>query len=205
MVLLCSLVACGLGITGQGESPGGDDGGPTADSTSDSQTESGGSDGTPAADVSTDSAVEAPTTDSPVFDGPAQDVDLDAPSDVTPDVPSEADADAGIDAGADADAGSVLTISGGSYVIYAQGGGGCSPNGSQMASFALTNMRAASVDVYWVDFNCSEVLYLTVMPNGTQQQQTYVDHVWRVRDHGNQAFLAEFILTQPASYTIIVH
>jgi len=115
-------------------------------------------------------------------------------------------ADAPRDAGGDVafDAGGQLTITGGDYDILGIDSGICSTNGSSI-SFGISNARAASVDLIWVDFGCGEHGYGTILPGGNHNQQTYVNHVWRVRNHQDSAFLAEFRLTSQASYVVTVH
>ena len=72
-------------------------------------------------------------------------------------------------------------------------------------NFQLQNDRDASVDLIWVNYQCGEQKYATVAPSGNANQSTYVNHVWRVRNTSDQAFLAEFILTQQQTYTVTMH
>jgi len=103
------------------------------------------------------------------------------------------------------DAGPVITITGGTYTLDGVDAGVCSGNNGSSIIFQLQNQRDASVDLIWVNFQCGEQVYATVAPSGSANQQTYVNHVWRVRNSSNQAFLAEFILTQQATYTVTMH
>jgi hypothetical protein len=136
----------------------------------------------------------------------------DATTDATGDAPIPT-ADAGSDTGivdatttdALADAGPILTITGGTYDLFDQDAGGCSSNGGNSINFSMTNLHGSSVDLYWVNFQCGETKYATIANNGVANQQTYVNHVWRVRTTSGQTFLAEFRLTSQNTYTVTVH
>ena len=150
-------------------------------------------------------ALDAPVAPPDSRDAAVPPVEDGAGADAVP--PEDATgADAPRDAGGDVafDAGGQLTITGGDYDILGIDSGICSTNGSSI-SFGISNARAASVDLIWVDFGCGEHGYGTILPGGNHNQQTYVNHVWRVRNHQDSAFLAEFRLTSQASYVVTVH
>jgi len=119
------------------------------------------------------------------------------------DAGSDAPADAPVDA--PAEAGPVLTITGGTYTLRGPDAGVCSANGAA-TNFQLVNSRDASVDLVWVNYGCVEAPYGVIAPLGTQNQPTFVNHVWRVRNDADKKFLAEFVLQSgAASYTVTVH
>ncbi len=117
-------------------------------------------------------------------------------------------ADTGVDTGtidASQDAGPVITITGGKYTLDGADAGICSGNTGNAINFQLFNQRDASVDLIWVNYQCGEQKYSTVAPTGNVTQGTYINHVWRVRNTSDQAFLAEFILTQQKAYIVTMH
>jgi hypothetical protein len=133
----------------------------------------------------------------------------DAPADDGGDanVGSDAAVDAPFDAGVDApfEAGPVLTFSGGTYALHGADAGICSTNGAA-TSLQLINDRDAAVDLFWVNYGCTEASYGVVQPLGTTTVGTYVNHVWRVRNDSDKKFLAEFVLLNGgASYMVTVH
>lgn len=101
----------------------------------------------------------------------------------------------------------IIAIEGGTYTIDGPDSGACSSSNNTGASIELElqNDRDASVDLLWVSYQCDEVFYHTVTPTNNVMQQTYVNHVWRVRDTASQTFLAEFVLTQPQTYLVTMH
>lgn len=135
--------------------------------------------------------------------------DTSFPDDAAADVADDAITalDAGTDAPIDApiDAGPALTITGGSYSLHGPDASACSGSGAP-TTFQLVNQRDASVDLVWVNAACLESSYGVVAPLGSHTQGTFVNHVWRIRNDADKAFLAEFVLESgPASYVVTVH
>jgi hypothetical protein len=124
---------------------------------------------------------------------------------------TEAGGEAGADSEADAgpDAGPVLTFSpsSASLSILAADAGICSMSAAQSASLHLINARAAGVTLVWVGYapQCTESTYGNVVPGGTQDVNSYVGHVWRIKNQSDAQFITEFRLDSPASYTVTVH
>ena len=178
------FLASGCALEEVGLAPGGDEGG-ALDATFDT------------------SAPDVNPPDAPV------DATGDATGDAALDATGDATADGALDAGIDApvkDAGPILEIGPGTYDLLTEDGGVCSGNSGSSIQFQLTNERDASVDLIWVNYQCVEQLYAQVLGGAAPvNQQTYVNHVWRVRNTADQAFLGEFRLTQATTYTVIVH
>lgn len=135
--------------------------------------------------------------------------------DATEASPGEAGLDEGVVEAADenaldqtspdaADAGSILTITGGSYTTYGPDAGVCSGNSGMGINFDIVNDRSAAIQIFWVNFSCGEQSYGVIQSGGMQNQMTYVGHVWRVRDNATQVLLGEFSLTAQANYTVTV-
>jgi hypothetical protein len=125
---------------------------------------------------------------------------VDAPVDAPPDLSV-------IDAPVDANdgGGPILTITGGTYTLLGEDAGVCSMNANTAASFQLVNDHATPVDLVWVDYACAEQPYGTIASNGQKNQNTYVTHVWRVRNDSDKAFLAGFVLGSANAFTVTVH
>jgi len=157
-------------------------------------------DGSAAADASLDATVDAP-----------QEGDAASPKDASDDAPlldAPADDAADVNVPDAADAGPILTINGGTYDLLDPDAGLCSPSSSTSIDFQTVDDRDASIDLDWVSFQtsgCNDVFYQTIPSGFSGVQQTYVGHVWRVRDHASQSLLGEFRLTQAATYTVMVH
>jgi hypothetical protein len=103
------------------------------------------------------------------------------------------------------DAGPILTITGGTYTLLAEDAGVCSLNANTATSFDLVNDHATPVDLVWVDYACAEQAYGTLLVNGQKNQNTYVTHVWRVRNDSDKAFLGGFVLGSAGPFTVTVH
>lgn len=98
--------------------------------------------------------------------------------------------DRGIEDEPDAALGSDATVS-----------GLCSGQGSSTI-WEVTNRRATSITLWWVDFACAEQRYSDVAPGETIAQGTFATHVWRVRDTADNRLLVEVVLVdQPAQST----
>lgn len=115
------------------------------------------------------------------------------------DAPAEAAVEAGYDAGP------ILTITGGTYMLLGADAGACSINSNTPTSFQLLNDRDAAVDLVWVDFSCNETGYGTIAAGGQKNQGTYETHVWRIRNDADKAFLAGFVLGSTGPFTVTVH
>jgi hypothetical protein len=145
-------------------------------------------------DVALPDVVANDVVTSDVTDAGVDVTQQDAPIDVATDAPI----DVGVDAG-------ILTITGGTYTLVDEDAGVCSQNANNAASFQLVNDRAAPVDLVWVDYQCAEQPYGTILANAQKNQGTYVTHVWRVRNDADKAFLAGFVLNSANAFTVTVH
>lgn len=77
----------------------------------------------------------------------------------------------------------------------------CSGQGSS-TTWEITNRRATSITLWWVDFACAEQRYSDVAPGATISQGTFATHVWRVRDTADNRLLVEVVLIdQPTQST----
>lgn len=89
----------------------------------------------------------------------------------------------GGDGGVAADSGSVVGSN-----------GQCSPQSKEPASLLFENRSGASTyNIYWVNYGCVEVYYLTVAPGQSMEQSTFVGHVWRARDASSSALDREVV------------
>jgi hypothetical protein len=195
-VLAAMLTACGLEVEGLLDGEGGAADArhamPSADATS--------SDAPPPDDA------PAPEAPSPVGEGGMADAPRDSPPESTPkdaieEKPEPHESGTGSDAGPDGG----IVITGGSYTLLSPETEQCSMSGTTATSFTLYNDRVASVDLDWISYTCTEVNYGTLTPGGTQDQGTYVTHVWRVRDTSTKTALYEFVLNAAGTYTVTVH
>jgi VHL beta domain len=60
------------------------------------------------------------------------------------------------------------------------GGLRCSPGGgNQKRDITFKNATAETIEVWWVAFDCQEVLYATMPPGSQYLQRTYISHQWR--------------------------
>jgi hypothetical protein len=60
---------------------------------------------------------------------------------------------------------------------------------AQVLTFA--NNSPNSVAVWWVNQSCREVLYYDLATNTDRTQNTFVTHVWRIRDPNSQAVIRD--------------
>ncbi len=56
----------------------------------------------------------------------------------------------------------------------------CSDAGAE-AGLVVNNGCAESLDLWWVDFACTEEFYQTIDPGGSAAQDSFVTHPWRLR------------------------
>ncbi len=161
--------------------------------------------GPPGSDGPDSSFVEAGDEGTPPLDAAPDDAPaLDAPDDAPAAVDAGMD-DGVADAAPEADAGPALTITGGNYDLLDEDGGVCSGNSGNTVNFQLQNDRDAAVDLIWVNYQCGEQKYGTVPAGGNRTQQTYINHVWRIRNTQDQAFIAQYRLTGNGAFTVTVH
>ncbi len=177
----------------------------------------GGADasGDDSVEVGDDAARESGSGEASTGAGDAPEDDA-AGRDSTADSPAETGVDEGVMEAADenaldqtspdtADAGSILTITGGSSQTYGPDAGVCSVTSGPGINFDIVNDRSAAIQLFWVNFSCGEQSYGIIQSGGMQNQMTYVGHVWRVRDNATQVLLGEFSLTAQANYTVTVN
>jgi hypothetical protein len=69
----------------------------------------------------------------------------------------------------------------------------CSGTGTPAAAtLTVTNEATCSLELWWVDFSCSELFYQYVPPNGASVTQgTFVTHTWRLRAAGTHELLRD--------------
>jgi hypothetical protein len=81
----------------------------------------------------------------------------------------------------------------------------CSGPGTQAVTLTFKNQTAdRSIDLLWVDQQCTEVRYATLGPGASHVQPTFVGHVWRMRDTATHALYKEYVprLALPAEVTV---
>lgn len=67
----------------------------------------------------------------------------------------------------------------------------CSEAGETQATVGfVNNFPSKTVQVYWVDYQCKEVLAGALMPGQSLYQNSYFSHVYRVRDAADSSLLA---------------
>jgi hypothetical protein len=74
-----------------------------------------------------------------------------------------------------------------------QPSGTCSQVATLPASLTFRNQTSRSVDIFWADYQCKELSYGTLAPGASRLQQTFIGHVWRLRDTETGALYKEFI------------
>lgn len=94
--------------------------------------------------------------------------------------------------GALAQAGVILTPLSPSAVEAMQ-----SINGNQTAGIEFINQIALTVDVNWIDYSGSEVLYATLAPGQSYVQWTFITHPWVIEDHGTDVGIDGFLAQTP--------
>ncbi len=75
----------------------------------------------------------------------------------------------------------------------------CSDDGEGRAHVTFRNTSTRRVSVQWVSYACQELPAGDVEPGQTLDVDTFVTHVFRVRDPASQALLLESRITQPSS------
>ncbi|RMF81661.1 MAG: hypothetical protein D6737_04325 [Chloroflexi bacterium] len=60
--------------------------------------------------------------------------------------------------------------------------GDCSIAGDEPTTITFVNDSQFTLAIYWVSYDCEEVLYNTLSPGQSYVQQTFVTHPWIVRD-----------------------
>lgn len=83
--------------------------------------------------------------------------------------------------------------------------GQCSGDGTQAVNLPFrNNFTDRSVRLFWVNQRCTEIAYAVLAPGVSTVQQTYIAHVWRVRDASTGALYEEFIPTTTAPPEVAV-
>lgn len=83
--------------------------------------------------------------------------------------------------------------------------GACSQGSASAVNVTFRNQTSdRSIDLYWVDYQCMEVLYSTLSPGASRLQPTFVGHPWRLRDSTTHVLYKEFIAssTLPAEVSV---
>ncbi len=74
----------------------------------------------------------------------------------------------------------------------------CSRTGDVAATLTFVNRTNRTVDVYWIDYECKEQLWFTLAPGQRINQDTFVTHVWLVRDTRSDDELIRIVSTEPS-------
>lgn len=67
----------------------------------------------------------------------------------------------------------------------------CSIDSNTEAELTVTNNCAFEIDVSWIDYDCVENPWFTVMPDQTIGAGSYSSHPWRVRNAENDDLILE--------------
>jgi hypothetical protein len=67
----------------------------------------------------------------------------------------------------------------------------CSIVGDEPYDLLIVNNSGCPLDVFWVDYNCEETLYGTVLTGNTYLQETFATSVWRLRATGTEELLTQ--------------
>ena len=79
------------------------------------------------------------------------------------------------------------------------GSSACSKTSTQPVNLPFRNaFTDRSVRLFWVDPTCKEVPYSVLAPGQSYVQQTFVTHLWRVRDNTTHVLYKEFVPTTTA-------
>lgn len=80
----------------------------------------------------------------------------------------------------------------------------CSELATVEVVVTFINNTSETVNVYWLDYQCQEILYATLRPGMRLEQSTYVLHPWRVRSASTQTVLMDYAPTsaEPAIVSI---
>ena len=86
-----------------------------------------------------------------------------------------------------------------------QPSGVCSGPGTQPVTLTFKNLTAdRSIELLWVDQQCTEVRYATLGPGATHVQPTFLGHPWRLSDTATGALYKEFIPRLPVPSDVTV-
>jgi hypothetical protein len=81
----------------------------------------------------------------------------------------------------------------------------CSGPGTQAVTLTFKNLTAdRSIELLWVDQQCTEVTYVTLGPGASHVQPTFVGHVWRMRDSATRALYKEYVPRLPLPTDVTV-
>jgi hypothetical protein len=69
-----------------------------------------------------------------------------------------------------------------------------SPVTNVTSKWVLTNRTADPVNVYWMDYQGQEKLYVTLQPGNQWVCDTFVGHIWRIRSPGSQQLIRELVI-----------
>ena len=69
----------------------------------------------------------------------------------------------------------------------------CSISSDVSVNITFQNNSDQAVDVYWINFDCQPVLYGSLAPGDSYQQQTYITHVWQFINPKTNNVLKEFV------------
>jgi hypothetical protein len=59
------------------------------------------------------------------------------------------------------------------------------------ATLALSNLSKRNVEVYWINFEGEEEFYKRLSPGQAYDQETFIGHIWRVRDEASGEIVEE--------------
>lgn len=76
--------------------------------------------------------------------------------------------------------------------------GTCSGDGSALVTLTFVNQTSGDIEGYWVAFDCTEALYLSIPAGDSATQETYETHVWLFRDSTGK-FVMEYIATSQSA------
>lgn len=81
----------------------------------------------------------------------------------------------------------------------------CSTNSTQAVNLPFRNaFTDRAVRLWWVDQACNPVAYDVLMAGQSHVQQTYVGHVWQVRDTVTNALYKEYVPMTTAPPEVVV-
>lgn len=61
----------------------------------------------------------------------------------------------------------------------------CSPSSDKALSLKWVNKTGKPIRVNWIGFDCKEQTYRVIQPNAVFEENSYVGHIFRVRDDSN--------------------
>lgn len=95
--------------------------------------------------------------------------------------------------------------SGGSTLPTVQPGTACAQGSSAAVDVTFRNQTADhTIDLFWVDYQCTEVKYATLAPGASRAQPTFVGHPWRLRDSVTGALYKEFVTISTGAVEVTV-